>query len=85
MGMRIDKTRQDDAAREIELFGAPRFSRALDAATSSYRHDPIIMYKESAISNNSEFTKRATASGYSAAKGQKLRAAGNQPVRHRRS
>ena len=68
MGMRIDKTRQDDAAREIELFGAPRFSRALDAATSSYRHDAIVTYKKSTVSNNSQLAQRATASGYSAAK-----------------
>ena len=68
MGMRIDKTGQDDAAREIELFGTPRFSRALDAATSSYRHDAIVTYKKSAVSNNSQLAQRTTAPGYSAAK-----------------
>ena len=83
--MRIDKTRQDNAACEIELFGAPRLPRAFDAATRSYRHDAIVMYQKSAVSNNSQLAKRATAPGYSAAKSQKLRAAGNQPVRHGRS
>ena len=85
MGMRIDKTRQDNAACEIELFGAPRFPRAFDAATRSYRHDAIVMDKKSAVANNSQLAQRMPAPGYSATKRQKLRAAGNQPVRHGRS
>jgi hypothetical protein len=85
MSMRIDKTRQDNAAREVEPFGASRFPRAFDAATRSYRHDAVVMYKKSAISNNSELAQRATAPGDSAAKRKKLRTAGNQPVSHRRS
>jgi hypothetical protein len=67
--MRIDKTRQHNAAREVELFGAARSPRAFDVATRSYRHDAIVMYQKSAVSNNSQFAKRATAPGYSAAKG----------------
>jgi hypothetical protein len=69
MGMRIDKTRQDDTARQIELLRAARFPRAFDAATRSYRYDAIVMYQKSAISNNPQLAKRATAPGYSAAKG----------------
>jgi len=68
MGMRIDKTWQDNSACEIELFGAPRFPRAFDAATRSYRHDAIIMYKKSAVSNNSQLAQRTTTPGHSAAK-----------------
>jgi len=68
MRMRIDKTRQDDAACEIELFRAARLPRTFDAATRSYRHDAIVTYKESAVSNNSQLAQRATAPGYSAAK-----------------
>ncbi|MFY9729005.1 MAG: hypothetical protein WBQ04_21030 [Candidatus Acidiferrales bacterium] len=67
--MRIDKTRQDNATREIELFRAPGFPRAFDAATRSYRHDAIVMDKKSAVSNDSELAKRAPAPGYRAAKG----------------
>ena len=67
--MRIDKTRQDDTAREIEFFRTARFPRALDAATRSNRHDAIVMYQKSAVSNNSQLGKCATAPGYSAAKG----------------
>jgi hypothetical protein len=66
--MRIDKTWQDNAAREIELFRAPRFPRAFDAAARSDRHDSIVMYQKSAVSNNSQLTKRATAPGDSTAK-----------------
>jgi hypothetical protein len=66
--MRIDKTRQDDASRQIELFGTARFLRAFDAATRSYRHDSIIMYKKSAVSNNSQLAQRTTTPGHSAAK-----------------
>jgi hypothetical protein len=69
MGMRIDKTRQDDAAREIEFFRTARFPRAFDAASRSYRHDAIVAYKKSAVSNDSQLAQRATAPGYSAAKG----------------
>ena len=68
MSVRIDKTRQDDASGQIELFGTARFLRAFDAATRSYRHDAIIMYKKSAVSNNSQLAQRATTPGYSAAK-----------------
>ena len=85
MGMRIDKTRQHDAAREIELFRAPRFPLAFDLPARSYRRDAIVMYQKSAVSNNPQFAQRAAAPRYTAAKGQKLRAAGNQPVRHGRS
>ena len=85
VSMRIDKTGQDNAAAEIELFRAARFPRAFDAATRSDRHDSIVMDKKSAVANNSQLAKRAPAPGYSAAKRQKLRAAGNQPVRHGRS
>jgi hypothetical protein len=69
MGMRIDKTRQDNPPREIELFGTARFPGAFDASTRSYRHDAIVMYQKSAVSNNSQIAKRATAPRYSAAKG----------------
>jgi hypothetical protein len=83
--MRIDKTRQDNPPREIELFGTARFPRAFDAAARSYRYDAIVMYQKSAVSNNSQLAKRTTAPGYGTAKGQELRAAGNQPVRHGRN
>ena len=69
MRVRIDKTRQDDPARQIELFGAPRFPGAFDAATRTYRDDAIVMYKKSAVSNNSQLAKRANAPRYCAAKG----------------
>ena len=68
MRMRIDKAGQDDAAREIELFRTARFPRAFDVAARSYRHDAIVAYKKSAVSNNSQLAQRATAPRYSAAK-----------------
>jgi hypothetical protein len=80
--MRIDKARQDGTPCEIEPFSSSRFSRAFDSPTCSYRDDSIIMYEKRAISNNSELGKRAAAPGHAASKRQKLRAAGNQPVRH---
>jgi hypothetical protein len=69
MGMRIDKARQHNAAREIELFRTARFPRAFDAATRSYRDDAIVMYQKSAFSNNSQLAKRTAAPGYGTAKG----------------
>jgi len=69
MRMRIDKTRQDNPASEIEFFRSARFPRALNAAPRSYRHDAIVMDKKGAVSNNSQLAKRATAPGYHATKG----------------
>jgi hypothetical protein len=59
--------------------------RAFEMATRPHRDNAIVVYEESPVSNDSELGKRATAPGYSAPKRQKLRAAGNQPVRHGRA
>jgi hypothetical protein len=82
MGMRIDKARQDHTTRKIEPFSSSRFPRTFDPSAGSYRDDSIVMYEKRAISNNSELGERATATRDAASKRQKLRAAGNQPVRH---
>jgi hypothetical protein len=85
MRVRIDKTRKDDAAAEVQLFGTTGSSRAFDAPPGADGDDSIVVDDQPTIANNSQVGKRSTAPRHRTAQRQKLGAAGDQPVRHGRA
>jgi hypothetical protein len=82
MSVGVDEAGKHHAPAQVEFFGATRRAQALDAATRANGSDAVVMNEQSAIANNGEIGKGASAPGHGAAQGNQLRTAGNQPIRH---
>ena len=71
--MRIDETRQHDAAAHIQLFCPPRFRPPLHLRPWPRRHDLPVAHQQRATSNQAQLGKGTASSWNSAAQRQNLR------------
>ena len=82
MRVRIYEARQNDAAREIDLFGAARLTQFFDSAAWTDGCDAVFVDQDCAVENDAEVAESFAAAGNWSAQGQQLRAAGDEQVGH---
>ena len=72
MGVRIDKSRQDDAAADVQFLCSAGFREGFYFCARSYGRDQAVAHEERAVFDDAEIGKRGAASRAAAAERQEL-------------
>jgi hypothetical protein len=84
MGVRVNESRQDHAAMEVQLFRASRAAQPFDPPARTDRGNPVVANQQRAIADDPKFAEPTPAPRDGPAQRQEFGAAGNQPIWHGR-